>query len=107
MNELKNQTSFEIKQVISQPYKYGFETKIEKETFPCGINEEIIKLISAKKEEPEFLRHFRLKAYKKWVQMTFPDWANLTIKPIDYDLITYYSAPKQKKKLLSKFLFLD
>ena len=99
MNELKNQTSFEIKQVISQPYKYGFETKIEKETFPCGINEEIIKLISAKKEEPEFLRHFRLKAYKKWVQMTFPDWANLTIKPIDYDLITYYSAPKQKKKL--------
>ena len=50
MNETKNQTSFEIKQVISQPYKYGFETKIEKESFPSGINEEIIKLISAKKK---------------------------------------------------------
>jgi Fe-S cluster assembly protein SufB len=101
MNELKNQTSFEIKQVINQPYKYGFETKIEKETFPCGINEQIIELISAKKEEPEFLKNFRLKAYKKWVQMNLPDWANLTIKPINYDLITYYSIPKQKKKIES------
>ena len=99
MSETKNQTSFEIKQVISQPYKYGFETKIEKETFPCGINEEIVKLISSKKGEPEFLQKFRLKAYKKWTQMKLPEWANLTIKPIDYDAITYYSIPKQKKKL--------
>jgi Fe-S cluster assembly protein SufB len=101
MNETKNQTSFEIKQVINQPYKYGFETKIEKEIFPCGINEEIVELISAKKEEPDFLKNFRLKAYKKWVQMNLPDWANLTIKPINYDSITYYSIPKQKKKLES------
>jgi Fe-S cluster assembly protein SufB len=66
MNDSKNQTSFEIKQVISQPYKYGFQTKIETETFPPGINENIVELISTKKEEPEFLLNFRLKAYKKW-----------------------------------------
>ena len=60
MNEAKNQTSFEIKQVISQPYKYGFQTKIETEKFPSGINENIIDLISTKKEEPKFLRNFRL-----------------------------------------------
>ena len=101
MGETKNQTSFEIKQVINQPYKYGFETKVEKEIFPSGINEKIIHLISSKKEEPDFLRDFRLKAYKKWVKMKLPEWANLTIKPINYDGITYYSIPKQKKKLES------
>ena len=99
MNEAKNQTSFEIKQVISQPYKYGFQTKIETEKFPSGINENIIDLISTKKEEPKFLRDFRLKAYKKWTQMKFPEWANLSINPINYDTITYYSIPKQKKKI--------
>ena len=99
MNELKNQTNFEIKQVINQPYKYGFQTKVEMENFPSGINEEIIKLISTKKDEPEFLRNFRLKAYKKWKQMKFPEWANLLINDINYENITYYSIPKQKKKL--------
>jgi Fe-S cluster assembly protein SufB len=101
MNDLKNQTNFEITQVLNQPYKYGFQTKIETEKFPSGINEEIIKLISTKKEEPEFLLHFRLKAYKKWEKMKFPTWANLDIKPINYDQITYYSIPKQKKKIES------
>jgi len=101
MNEAKNQTSFEIKQVISQPYKYGFQTDIETEKFPPGINEEIVNLISAKKEEPPFLNKFRLKAYKKWKQMQFPEWANLSIKTIHYDDITYYSIPKQKKKIES------
>jgi Fe-S cluster assembly protein SufB len=101
MNEAKNQTNFEIKQVINQPYKYGFQTKIEMESFPSGINEAIINLISTKKEEPEFLRNFRLKAYKKWKQMKFPEWANLLINEINYENITYYSIPKQKKKLES------
>ena len=101
MNDSKNQTSFEIKQVISQPYKYGFQTKIETETFPPGINENIVELISTKKEEPEFLLNFRLKAYKKWKQMKFPEWANLNINAINYDNITYYSIPKQKKKIES------
>lgn len=99
MNEGKNQTNLEIKQVISQPYKYGFQTNIETEHFPNGINEEIVELIAQRKNEPTFLRNFRLKAFKKWKQMKSPNWANLQIIPIDYDTITYYSIPKQKKKL--------
>ena len=101
MNDKKNQTNFEINQVINQPYKYGFTTKIESEKFPAGINETIISLISEKKDEPSFLSNFRLKAYKKWAAMEFPTWANLDVKPIDYNKITYYSVPKQKKKLNS------
>ena len=101
MNEKKNQTNFEINQVINQPYKYGFQTKIETEQFPVGINENIIHLISGKKEEPTFLLNFRLKAYKKWKEMEFPSWANLNINEMDYNEITYYSVPKQKKKIES------
>jgi Fe-S cluster assembly protein SufB len=101
MNELKNQTNFEINQVINQPYKYGFITKVEKEIFPKGLTKEIIELLSEKKKEPSFLLNFRLRAYKKWKTMKCPNWANLTIKEIDYDQITYYSIPKQKKKLNS------
>ena len=101
MNENKNQTNFEIKQVINQPYKYGFQTNIESEKFPSGINEEIITLISQNKQEPSFLLNFRLKAFKKWEQMNFPEWANLSIKPIDFNTITYYSRPKKKKQLNS------
>ena len=101
MNEIKKQTNFEINQVISQPYKYGFKTDIEREGFPVGINENIIRLISEKKKEPTFLLNYRLKAYKKWLQMKTPQWANLEIKPINYQDLTYYSVPKQKEKLNS------
>ena len=101
MNDKKEQTNFEINQVINQPYKYGFQTDIEMEKFPSGLSEEIIKLISEKKEEPEYLLDFRLKAYKKWKKMNFPEWAHLDIKPINYNDITYYSVPKTKKKLNS------
>jgi len=101
MDEIKKQTNFEINQVISQPYKYGFKTDIEREGFPVGINENIIRLISEKKKEPTFLLNYRLKAYKKWLQMKTPQWANLEIKPINYQDLTYYSVPKQKKKLNS------
>ena len=99
MSDKKEQTNFEIKQVINQPYKYGFQTTIEKEEFPKGLNEEIVRLISEKKKEPEFLLNFRTKAYEKWEKMKFPEWANLNAKEINYDEITYYSVPKQKKKL--------
>jgi len=101
MNEKKNQTNFEINQVINQPYKYGFETKIEKEKFPIGINKEIINLISNNKKEPIFIRTFRQKALKQWEKMSFPNWANLTINTIDFNNITYYSIPKKKKQLNS------
>jgi Fe-S cluster assembly protein SufB len=101
MNEIKNQTNLELQKIISEPYRYGFQTNIEKEDFPVGINEEIIILISKKKNEPKFLVDFRLKAYQKWKQMNFPNWANLKITKINFEEITYYSIPKQKKKLNS------
>lgn len=101
MSDLKNQTNFEINQVISQPYKYGFSTKIEKEAFPLGLNENIINLISEKKNDPIFVKNFRIKAYNKWRNMQFPKWANLDIKEINFEEISYYSIPKQKKQLAS------
>jgi Fe-S cluster assembly protein SufB len=101
MENKKNQQNFEIKQVLNQPYKYGFQTNIENEQFPSGINQNIVELISEKKNEPAFLKEFRIKSYKKWEKMKFPEWANLKINTIPYDTITYYSIPKQKKKLNS------
>jgi Fe-S cluster assembly protein SufB len=101
MNEKKNQTNFEINQVINQPYRYGFETKIEKEKFPVGINEKILNLISDNKKEPLFIRNFRQKSLKQWKKMNFPNWANLTINDIDFNNINYYSIPKKKKELNS------
>jgi Fe-S cluster assembly protein SufB len=80
-------------------YKYGFSTDIETESFPKGLSEETVRAISAKKNEPSFLLEFRLKAFKKWQQMQEPSWAHLNITPIDYQDITYYSAPKKKQKL--------
>lgn len=80
-------------------YKYGFSTDIETESIPKGLSEETVRLISSKKNEPSFLLEFRLKAYRKWLEMEEPKWANVSIPPIDYQDITYYSAPKKKQKL--------
>lgn len=82
-------------------YKYGFSTSIETESFPKGLNEDVIRALSAKKNEPAFLLEFRLKAYAKWRTMTEPTWANVRFAPIDYQNITYYSAPKTKQSLES------
>jgi len=101
MNENKTDKNLEIRQVLNEPYKYGFNTNIETESFPFGLNEEIVRLISSKKEEPNFMLNFRLRSYKKWEKMDMPDWANISIKPINYDNITYYSIPKKKKVLNS------
>ena len=90
-----------VKDVVKEPYKYGFVTDIETEKIEKGLNEDIIKLISQKKEEPRFLLDFRLKAFKKWKKMKEPDWASLGYKKIDYQDIIYYSAPKQKEKISS------
>jgi Fe-S cluster assembly protein SufB len=90
-----------IEQIASQEYKYGFVTDIEADQAPPGLNEDIIRLISAKTNEPEWMLEFRLKALRHWFTMKEPTWANVTYGPIDYQSIVYYSAPKQKKKLNS------
>ena len=82
-------------------YKYGFKSLIEAETFAKGLNEDVIRAISVKKKEPEFMLKFRLKAYEKWLTMKEPTWPNVHYPPIDYQNISYYSAPKPKKKLES------
>ena len=88
-----------IEQIASQEYKYGFITDIETDQAPPGLNEDIIRLISAKKNEPEWMLEFRLKAFRHWLTMKEPTWANIKYGPIDYQANSYYSAPKQKKKL--------
>lgn len=82
-------------------YPYGFVTQIESEVFPKGLNEEVIRAISAKKEEPKFLLDFRLKAFCKWQEMKEPAWANVRFTPINYQEISYYAEPKSKPKLES------
>lgn len=82
-------------------YKYGFVTEVETDTLPKGLNEEIVRAISAKKEEPDYLLNFRLKAYQKWLQMKEPRWVNADYPEIDYQNICYYSAPKKKPSLNS------
>ena len=84
---------------VQQPYKYGFVTDIESEVVPAGLNEDVIRLISAKKGEPEWMLDWRLKAYRNWLKMTEPHWPNVKYGPIDYQAISYYAAPKQKPKL--------
>ena len=91
----------ELKELAESDYKWGFETNIEQETVPKGLNEDIIRLISKKKEEPEWLLEWRLKAYKHWLTLEEPDWAQLEIDPIDYNDIIYYAEPKKKKELQS------
>ncbi len=86
-----------IEDLANQEYKYGFYTDVETDSAPPGLNEDIIRLISAKKEEPEFMLEWRLKAYKHWLTMTEPKWPNVQYPPIDYQSIVYYSAPKSQE----------
>jgi len=88
-----------ITELINKNYQYGFSTNIEKDIIEKGLNEDTIRLISNKKKETKFLLNFRLKAYKKWKQMSEPNWSYLKFPEIDYQNIIYYSAPKSKKKL--------
>ena len=86
-----------IEEVTNKDYEFGFVTDIETELIPKGLSEDIIRLISEKKKEPEWLLDFRLKAYRHWLTLKQPTWAHLTIPPIDYQDIIYYAAPKQRK----------
>jgi Fe-S cluster assembly protein SufB len=86
---------------LQKDYEYGFVTDIESDTFAPGLNEDVIKLISSKKNEPDWLLKWRLKAYQKWLKMEDPSWAKVNYPKINYQSISYYSAPKEKKKLNS------
>ncbi|HET7791608.1 MAG TPA: Fe-S cluster assembly protein SufB [Gemmatimonadales bacterium] len=88
-----------IEAQVLQPYKYGFVTDIDADAVPPGLSEDVIRLISAKKGEPAFLLEWRLKAYRHWLTMKEPTWANVHYGPIDYQAIRYYSAPKQAQRL--------
>ncbi len=90
-----------LEEVANREYKYGFVTDIEADTIPKGLNEDIIRIISEKKREPEFMLKWRLKAFRQWQKMEEPRWPNVTYPKVDYQDIVYYSAPKQKKKLES------
>ncbi len=87
--------------VAQREYKYGFVTDIEADTIPPGLNEEVVRLISSKKNEPEWLLDWRLKAYRHWLTLEEPTWHNVHYSPIDYQKSVYYSAPQQKKTLKS------
>ena len=85
-----------LDEITSGEYKYGFVTDIENESIGRGLNEDVIRLISSKKNEPEWLLEYRLNAYRHWLTMKMPDWAQLDIPEINYQDVIYYSAPKQK-----------
>lgn len=87
--------------LVNQPYKHGFVTDIETEAVAKGLNEDVIRMISSKKEEPEWLLEFRLQAYRHWLTMKEPNWANVTYPKIDFQEIIYFAQPKPKKKLAS------
>src|SRR4249920_401222 len=90
-----------IEELATREYKYGFVTDVEADTIPKGLSEDVVRLISQKKQEPEWLLEWRLKAYRLWLTMKEPSWQNVTYDPINYQDIVYYSAPKKKKSLNS------
>lgn len=87
----------ELKKTLAKPYEHGFVTDVDSDTIKPGLNEEVIRLISQKKNEPEFMLEWRLQAYRYWLTMRPPTWPHLQIEPIDYQALSYYSAPRSKK----------
>src|SRR3569832_1661114 len=85
-----------IEELATREYKYGFVTEVESESIPKGLSEDVVRLISQKNGEPEWLLEWRLKAYRMWLTMKEPTWQNVKYEPINYQDIVYYSAPKKK-----------
>ena len=98
---MENEKDKIISEVTGSDYKYGFFSNIETDTIPKGLSEEVVKIISLRKNEPEFMLEWRLKAYEYWKKMKMPTWAHLTVPEIDYQNIIFYAAPKQKPVLNS------
>ncbi|MGE5232477.1 MAG: Fe-S cluster assembly protein SufB, partial [Acidobacteriota bacterium] len=84
----------DIERLATQEYKFGFTTDVEQELVPPGLSEDVIRLIAAKKHEPDWMVEWRLKAYRHWLTMKEPTWAHVKYDPIDYQSISYYAAPK-------------
>src|SRR5262245_41488482 len=95
-------TSESVRDLASREYTAGFVTEIEADTIPPGLNEDVIRLISRKKNEPEFMLEWRLKSFRHWLTMKEPEWANVHYGKIDYQAISYYAAPKQAPKSLDE-----
>ena len=87
-----------VRSLTEEKYKYGFTTEVDTVVIPVGLSEEVVRLISAKKGEPEWLLDFRLKAYRYWLTLEMPQWAHLRIPEIDYQAISYYADPTKKKE---------
>ena len=90
-----------IESLVNKEYPYGFVTDVETDTIPRGLSEDVVRLISSKKNEPEFMLEWRLKGYRRWLTMKEPHWGNFDYAPIDSQDIIYYSAPKSVKPLQS------
>ena len=90
-----------LQKLVNQPYRHGFVTDIESDVAPKGLSEDTIRLISARKNEPLWLLDLRLEAYRQWLAMVEPRWPNVRYPKIDFQAISYYSAPKPKQKLTS------
>ena len=89
----------EIELLVNKDYQYGFSTDIEADALPPGLNEDVVRAISARKDEPEWMLEWRLKAFRRWQQMVEPHWSNVKYPAIDYQAVSYYSAPKTAKPL--------
>ncbi|QBQ53208.1 Fe-S cluster assembly protein SufB [Nitrosococcus wardiae] len=92
-----SKSTLQVENLVHREYRAGFITDIEADTIPPGLNEDVIRLLSGKKNEPEFMLEWRLKAYRHWLEMKEPKWAHVHYPPVDYQSIVYYSAPKSKK----------
>src|SRR3954466_5948758 len=91
-------TETQIDQLLAKSYRHGFVTDIDSDTLPPGLDEDVVRFISRKKGEPEFLTEWRLKSYRHWLTMREPHWAKLRVNPIDYQSISYFSAPRPNAK---------
>src|SRR5579862_2455774 len=97
MSEAESESTRTLENLLAKGYQHGFVTDIDSDTVPPGLDEDVVRLISRKKGEPNFLTEWRLKALRHWFTLAEPHWAHLRIAPIDYQSISYYSAPKTKK----------
>jgi len=99
--KLLNEETIEENALSSRDYKYGFTTNIEADRLPVGLSEDVVRAISKKKSEPQWMTDWRLKAYRHWLTLKEPKWPNFQYGPIDYQAISYYNAPKQGGKKLN------